>query len=387
MVLGIISDCIHVKNGGFPIGSKVHVFVRQMDHLSTYFEHVYVCAPVVNINENQSAISVYENRNIEFVPIPLAGGNSITSKIKIAFVLPIWIYKIIIVCSKSDVVYLRAPNNISIPGFVISRLFKKRRFATFTGTWCGYKTEPITYKLQRKYLSKVFEGSVFVYGRLPFDRKNIYDTISPSYSVNDWHQESVQVENRLKELAAQQLIERRIYLITVGSLTDNKNQIFILKALTQLKLLNIKFVLWVAGDGQNLQKYQDFVEQNGLKENVFFLGHIDQSQLREYYRKADFVVQAPLQEGFGKVPIEGFFHGVVPVLSDVNLSRSIVGGKERGRVFSDQNELIEHIYSLCYDSDSMAKTIKNGREYARKNTLEFWSQEMVDRIKSQESGK
>ncbi|HPM30077.1 MAG TPA: glycosyltransferase [Chryseolinea sp.] len=381
LVLGIISDCVHIRNSEGVIGSKVHVLVKQLDHLSTYFEQVYICAPVLNGNDNQSAISVYENKNIVFIPIPLAGGNSIVSKLKLALVLPVWIFKIILICSKSDLVYLRAPNNISIPGFAISSLFRKKKFSTFTGTWNGYKSEPFTYALQRKYLSKYFNGPVFVYGRLPSDRENIHNTISPSYSMDDWCMETTQVEGRVQSLAHQNVFARGINLITVGSLTDNKNQIFILEAMTKLKMLKVKFVLWVAGEGENLKRYENFVRENNLQEDVFFLGNIKQDQLREYYRKADIIVQAPIHEGFGKVPIEGFFHGVIPVISNVNLSGKIVGDNKRGRVFNTQDELIGHIRSLMHAPSDMIELIKNGREYARENTLEAWGREILCQIK------
>lgn len=380
MVLGIISDCIHLKSRDGRIGSKVHVLVKQLDHLSTYFEKVCICAPVVTSNEDYSKISTYANKNIVFLPVPVAGGNSIMSKLKILLVLPIWIYKIFQVCIKSDVVYLRAPNNISIPGFVISMLLRKRRFATFTGTWSGYKTEPFTYAFQRKYLSKYFEGPVFVYGSLPSDRKNIHNTISPSYSMEDWNMETVQIEGRLKALADQKVLTRKINLITVGSLTDNKNQMFILEAMVKLKMLNVNFILWVAGEGENLKQYENFVSENNLQEDVLFLGNIKQDQLREYYRKADLIIQAPIHEGFGKVPIEGFFHGVVPLLSEVNLSRKIVGDNERGSVFNSQDELIGHINSLMHNPSEMVELIKNGREYARENTLEAWVKEILHQI-------
>ncbi len=382
MVLGIISDCVHIKSSDGRIGSKVHVLVNQLDHLSTYFKKVYICAPVVNSTDNHAASSVYSNKNIVFIPIPLAGGNSILSKMKIASVLPIWVYKIIQVCSKSDIVYLRAPNNISIPGFVISSLFRKKRFSTFTGTWSGYKSEPFTYALQRKYLAKCFKGPVFVYGSLPSDRQNIHNTISPSYRMDDWDMETVQVEARLKALADQKVFGRKINLITVGSLTENKNQIFILETMAKLKMLNVNFILWVAGEGKNLKQYENFVSKNNLEEDVFFLGNIKQDQLREYYRKTDLIIQAPIQEGFGKVPVEGFFHGVIPVISDVNLSRTIVGNNERGRVFNSQDELIGHIRSLMYAPSDRIELIKNGRAYARKNTLEAWGEEILDQLNS-----
>lgn len=114
--------------------------------------------------------------------------------------------------------------------------------------------------------------------------------------------ETAQIEGRLKVLADQKVLARKINLITVGSLTDNKNQIFILEAMVKLKMLNVNFILWVAGEGENLKQYENFVSKNNLQEDVLFLGNIKQDQLREYYRKADIIIQSPIHEGFGKVP-------------------------------------------------------------------------------------
>ena len=77
MVLGIISDCVHIRKKDGMVGSQVHVFVNQMDHLSAHFDKVYMCAPVIKREELDSKISIYTNKHIEFLPIPLAGGNSI----------------------------------------------------------------------------------------------------------------------------------------------------------------------------------------------------------------------------------------------------------------------------------------------------------------------
>jgi glycosyltransferase involved in cell wall biosynthesis len=151
--------------------------------------------------------------------------------------------------------------------------------------------------------------------------------------------------------------------------------------MAKLKTLKIKFVLWVAGEGENLKAISGILlVKNNLQEDVLFLGNIKQEQLREYYRKADLIIQAPIHEGFGKVPIEGFFHGVVPLLSDVNLSKNIVGDKERGRVFNSLDELIGHINSLMHNHSEMVELIKNGREYARENTLEAWVKEILYQI-------
>jgi hypothetical protein len=54
--------------------------------------------------------------------------------------------------------------------------------------------------------------------------------------------------------------------------------------------------------------------------------------------------------------------------------------KRRGRVFNSQDELIGHINSLMHNPSEMVELIKNGREYARENTLEAWGKEILYQI-------
>ena len=87
-------------------------------------------------------------------------------------------------------------------------------------------------------------------------------------------------------------------------------------------------------------------------------------------------------EGFGKVPIEGFFHGVVPLLNQVALSGEMTGNGERGFVFSatDVNNVISLIKQVCSNTGSLPTIIENGREYAKAQTLEAWAQSYVKKI-------
>lgn len=384
MKLGIISDCIHYPTDEKDIfGSKVHVYVRQIEALASKFEKTILCVPIVRKSEsigNEKLTSYKDGSNIIFKTLPNAGGNGILAKLKLLFVLPIWIYKQIYVCYKSDIIYLRSPNNVSITGFLITRLFQKKCFATYTGTWAGYKTEPLTYKLQRTYLKKYFNHPVFVYGKSKEDHNLIFDSFSPSYDLSDWIQEKEQVESRINRLEKRPSLDRKIFLLTVGSLSDNKNQIFLLRCMKDWIQEGRNFHLYIAGDGIKRTSLEQFVEQHALSKHTTFLGNIKQNTLRTYYRKVDFVIQSPKHEGFGKVPVEAFFHGVIPIISNVNLSERIVGYGSRGRVFNNKDELSSILSKLINSNEIMLQLIKEGRRYSKLMTIDSWVDEIIDTI-------
>ncbi|HXL58023.1 MAG TPA: glycosyltransferase, partial [Chitinophagaceae bacterium] len=123
-------------------------------------------------------------------------------------------------------------------------------------------------------------------------------------------------------------------------------------------------------------------EQNNMQDKVCLTGRKTHHELRELYRKADFVVQATLVEGFGKVPIEGFFHGVIPILNNINLAREMTGDMERGFLFSasDINNLVDLVKNICNKKELFPTLIRSGREYARTQTLETWTSDLLHSI-------
>ena len=122
---------------------------------------------------------------------------------------------------------------------------------------------------------------------------------------------------------------------------------------------------------------QAFIKQNDLENEVELVGKKTTNELRELYRQSDFVVQAPKFEGFGKVPIEGFFHGVVPVLNNVGLASNMTGNEERGFLFdaADPANLADKLIEIKEKIFSLPAIIERGRGFAKEQTLERWANE------------
>lgn len=277
-----------------------------------------------------------------------------------------------------DAVHIRCPNNISILGLLALQKRDHLRQAVYTGTWAGYPGEPLTYRWQRWFLRCFFRGPVAVYGDWLGQPPHIVPTFSPTYSKWDWEQETERVTAKITHLEKVTALPESLQLVTVGSLYENKNQQMVIRLVAALQEVGIQAVLHILGDGVLQPHLEALTKELCLTQQVHFHGYVPADKVRTFYRTADFVIQAPHAEGYGKVPIEAFFHGIIPILSDVNLSRQIIGDGVRGRCFplDDMTFLRQELLTLWRQPATMAEMIRQGRAYAATLTLEAWQKHL-----------
>jgi glycosyltransferase involved in cell wall biosynthesis len=374
MRLGIISDVHHYydQNGQLCTLSLV---AQQFEQWAMLFDQVIVCAPLMS-GFPPITHRPYSAPNIRLMPIPLAGGNSFGAKLDLASKLTTWWNVLSKLIEHVDAIHIRCPNNISILGLLALVRSRCLRQAVYTGQWQGYPGEPLTYRWQRWFLRHWFRGPVAVYGDWSRQPAHIVPSFSPSYHMADWEMENETMLARLERLRSYASLPHPIKLMTVGSLNRNKNQQLIIRAVRALREMQIDVELHILGDGTARADLEQLAVSLDIAERIHFHGNVAHEQVRYFYRTADFVIQAPYAEGYGKVPIEAFFHGAIPILSDVNLSAELVGGTLRGRTFpqGDHMRIAEIIAELANNPVQMAAMIEQGRDYAKTLTLESWRQ-------------
>lgn len=94
-------------------------------------------------------------------------------------------------------------------------------------------------------------------------------------------------------------------LITIGRITEQKDQITILKSLVILKKKKIRFKFLLIGKGHLKKKLEKFIKKNDLRENVKFLGF--QSNPFSILKQADIFILSSLYEGSPNVLVEALF--------------------------------------------------------------------------------
>ncbi len=372
MRLAIISDCIHMKDENGNVASENHVFIRQMQALADHFSDTIICCPFVEFSADK-VISTYTHPSIRFLPLPKVGGNSVKHKLQLIKTMPVWFSAFKKLNHSSDFIYQRFPNNLNLPGLFYFYFSKAKTFATYTGTWKNYRNEPATYRFQKWLLKNWFKGPVWAYSAEEISQTHIRKGFSPSYTSMEWAEESQQVALRIQRIKDNP--DFAPVFISVGAMVENKNQLYILKAFKILLDLGFAYPLYLVGDGPLKTTFQQFIIDYGLSRHVFLTGKKTVAELRSLYRKADFLIQAPLAEGFGKAPVEAFFHGVIPLLNRTAMATEMTGNQQRGFLFSanDPLNLVNLIVRIQKERSILSNMIVNGRKYAFNQTLENWA--------------
>ncbi|MDQ6812888.1 MAG: glycosyltransferase [Bacteroidota bacterium] len=381
MRLGIISDCIHYKTPDGSIGTENHILLKQFQSLCSYYTETLICCPFDEYNPSK-VLSVYTDKNIHFTPVPVVGGDSLKAKLRMVIAISPWWKAYKKIDAFSDIVYQRFPNNLNVPAFFYFALKRKKAFATYTGTWNNYASEPFTYRFQRWLLRNVFRGPVWVYSLNASGNKRMLPGISPSYNARNWQEETMQVQQRIERIKKEGLPVFR--LITIGKLIDYKNQTGIVKSCLLLKKQGFPFSLTIVGDGPVRVELEAMIESGGLQQEIKLAGKKNDSELRQLYREHDFAVQAPFSEGFGKVPVEAFFHGVVPVINNISMAHSMTGEEERGFLFDalDEKNLAETLVRIRTKIPELPAMIVNGRMFAKAQTLEQWAKDYYKTVRN-----
>lgn len=380
MRLAIFSDCVHVKTPDGYSGSDVHIFVRQMEALAIYFSEVHIFCPFSLYNKDVP-VTTYKNPSIYFVPLKKVGGDSFRDKIKLIKQIPSWIKAYKKANTISDIVYQRFPNNLNIPGFFYFYIIRKKVFATYTGTWDKNSEESITYTFQKWLLKNLFRGPVGVYSNSKLLTSKIFSSFSPSYSLNEWNEELNNVAEKVKLIQNNGL--PKISMITVGSFIGYKNQQYILDTCLLLKQHSIPFHLFMVGDGELRGQYEKFIIENSLQSQITITGKLNYKEVRKLYRQTNFVVQAPTVEGFGKVPVEGYFHGALPVINNVTLAEYLTQKNTLGYLFdvNEKESLFNRLIYIHQHPNEVAERIVASRLFAKQFTLENWAEQYDQQIK------
>jgi glycosyltransferase involved in cell wall biosynthesis len=346
-----------------------------MNALATYAESVYLVCPM-EVKSSKQDISFY-NEKFQFIPVPVVGGDSIHAKWKLVGTLPAWL-KAFRQLKTADIIYQRFPNNLNIPGLFY--FLHQKTFATYTGTWQNYSGEPASYRLQKWMLKNIFRGPVWVYEESSPLPERFYKAISPSYTMREWHAAADVIKSRVKRWMQKNY---QPVFISVGGLVPIKNHYFTINVAAELVKAGFPFQLYIVGDGPLREELQTLIELKNLTGCVILTGHVNTDKLQQMYTDADFIIQSPKAEGFGKVPIEGFFYGLISFLSNTAMSEKFVGKEqERGFVFEtdDPERLASFIRSLWQNPLALTPKMEAARQFATLFSIDTWATATVDSL-------
>ena len=387
MRIVVITDCIHYKSGDL-ICNNNPIFTKQLDSLLIHFDEVVFVAPIISIINKNEHFNHYSQSLIEkttFFSTPMAGGNRIWDKMKFVFIIPRWI-SLFWQIRKYDIFYLRFPNNLNIISFLFYKLLNKKLIISYTGTWKNYLNEPFTYRLQKYFIKYLHNGPAFVYSN---DKnllgKNIISSFSPSFTKRECELQLPKIQERIGKI--NQSNKEQINFITVGSVIDYKNQLLAIKLVQYLLERKMYVCLRIVGlGGDYLNALKKYVKNNLLESIVIFEGYKSKAELDKLYQESNFLIHTPKIEGYGKTTQEGFFNGLIPILSDFPYAKFFIGDKnERGWIIDEEsllnNDFFDQIYFLINNSLQWTTMVNSGFEFASNLTIDRWVDSYINKLK------
>ena len=153
-----------------------------------------------------------------------------------------------------------------------------------------------------------------------------------------------------------------IHLISVGHLTDTKNQTFLLKTISLLPSVT-NFQLIIIGKGPLRNTLQRQAKKLGIKKQVHFTGQLSQQAIADEMRNSYLFVFASQAETFGMVLIEAMACGLPIISTPCGIAEELIqmGG---GRIVNTEEEMAKAIVNLTneystFDATHLHKVVKS----------------------------
>lgn len=179
-------------------------------------------------------------------------------------------------------------------------------------------------------------------------------------------------EKKIKNINKETLIK----MVTVGSLQDKKNQIFLVDVVKALHLKNYNVQLDILGDGPNKMMIEKRIIAYNLQNNIFLKANV--SKVEDYLHNSSIYVHSASYEPFGLVLIEAMASGLPVVTLDGKGNRDIIEqGKNGFMIYKQSAELFaDKIIELIENRELYQSMSTYAIEFAKKYDIK----EYVDRL-------
>lgn len=189
------------------------------------------------------------------------------------------------------------------------------------------ENENFKHELLKRFFSPVFSKMATV-------------LLAPSYDAAYWQfpkkafkkkgkliKNGIEVDKYLFNCEKRKKIRKQLEFSTndtilgnVGRLSSEKNQIFLIRLLKSLVVINKKYKLLLVGDGPQYKILKTIVEKQNLSSNVKFVGNVN--NVEDYLQAMDIFLFPSKYEGLGIASIEAQASGL-PIIASTGVPEDI----------------------------------------------------------------
>ena len=161
-------------------------------------------------------------------------------------------------------------------------------------------------------------------------------------------------------------------VLFLGSITERKNPLLILRSLSYIKSKCI-FKLYIVGPHLNntyLELLKEYIRNNNLEERVVIKGEVGQKEVIDYLSKSSLLVLPSKSEGLGRVILEAQAVGCPVLVSDAGGMKDLIEHKKTGFIFKNEDliDLGDNIEFILKNNELVNDITQSGKE----NVIEFY---------------
>lgn len=230
-------------------------------------------------------------------------------------------------------------------------------------------------KIAMKILYRKADGFIFqTYDAKKYFSKNIQkkSAIIPNPINSDFLLSKRFTGNRNKEI------------VCVGRLEKQKNYIFMLDTYKELLKIRKDYKLVIYGEGSLREELQNYIDNNGMKDNVLLKGQID--NVKERIQTASIYVLPSLYEGMPNALMEAMALGIPCISTDCPCGgpKFLIKNNHDGLLVSvnDQKQLLKALMRYINDVDFANKCGTNAFEKMKEFSVEKNNKLWINYIKN-----
>lgn len=199
----------------------------------------------------------------------------------------------------------------------------------------------------------------------------INDVMKKGYEKNLNDPKILKINNfmnfdKILEKSNEEVKENGEYIISVGSLTENKNHILLIEAFRELKKeKNIKDKLIIIGDGKEKEKLKKRIDELALNEDILLLGQ--KQNPYKYMKKSKLYVSTSKNEGLPLTSIEAMVLQKMVIAVENNGTRELLDKNSiYGKLIKNEREdLKKELYYFLINDEERKKYEVKGFERAK----------------------
>ena len=160
----------------------------------------------------------------------------------------------------------------------------------------------------------------------------------------------------------------KVKILYVGRLHELKGLDHLIKAFSDVKKVHDNVELLIIGGGDLKGDLEKLVHDEGMDEDVKFIGEVEHLELIDYYQNSDIFVLPSLSEGLSNVIMEAMACGLPVIATDVGGNPELVKHEEGGLIVNSKDVLglQNSLERLLNDPELREAMGKFNREYIQK---------------------